>query len=226
MLKQLNEDDDLLSLVIEKMLGVNVKIAGVVLAGGQSLRMGKDKAILTIEHRTLLSRAVSLLKNAGIDDCYVSGNYDDFNCILDQHSSLGPIAGIEACSAQLSIQFDAIFIIPVDMPLLAVEDCHYLMQHFLKSNEGQSHNIDRQGVYYEDVTFPMILSLNDTLANYLAEVVTSHHKKHRSLYRLLKSLDIKGINRKECDAFRFENTNTPEQWQQCLSTYAAMHSKN
>ena len=225
---------------VSRKLGVNVKIAGVILAGGQSTRMGEDKATLTMDQHTLLARAVALLKTAGFDDCFVSGDYQGFNCILDQQACLGPIAGIAACASHLSERYDAMFIIPVDMPLLAPQDCEYLLQYFSQqfitqqsTNEDESNPLQaschlltrKQGVYYKQATFPMLLSLNKTLLDYLAEVVTSPHKKHRSLYRLLETLDIKGVDQKDVDAFRFENTNTPEQWQRCLATYTMMQSK-
>ena len=199
-----------------------MKIAAVVLAGGQSLRMGRDKATLTIEQRTLLQRSVELLQHVGFEDCFVSGQYDGFNCIADQQTDLGPIAGIAACAKQLYCDYDAVFIIPVDMPLLAEQDCRYLLQYFLTLNTGSDALSAPQGVYYQQTTFPMLLTLNESLLNYLADVVTTTHKKHRSLYRLLETLDIKGFNQKEENAFRFENTNTPEQWQRCLTMLRAM----
>lgn len=205
-----------------KSLGVDVKIAGVVLAGGQSLRMGRDKATLTIEQQTLLERSVDLLHRVGFDDCFVSGQYEGFDCIADQQTDLGPIAGIAACAKQLYRDYDAVFIIPVDMPLLAEQDCRYLLQYFLTLNTTNTELSLSQGVYYQKTTFPMLLTLNQALLDYLADVVTTTNKKHRSLYRLLESLDIKGFNQKEEDAFRFENTNTPEQWQHCLTLLRAM----
>lgn len=201
-----------------------MKIAGIVLAGGQSLRMGEDKATLTIEQRTLLSRAVTLLHQVGFKDCFVSGDYPEFNCIHDQHKSLGPIAGIAACVDQLRPHYDAIFVIPVDMPLLAVEDCLHLLDALSDNTSEQSPHFHQQGGYYKHVTFPMMLMLTPQLSDYLADIITSEHKKHRSLYRLLNTLELKAITKKEVHAYRFENTNTPEQWQTCLSTYAMITS--
>lgn len=228
-----------------------MNIAGIVLAGGQSSRMGQDKAKLTIEDHTLLSRAVNLLHAAGFEDCYVSGDYQGFNCIPDTQSELGPIAGIAACATQLSglkqacpsidnsaysapeyyapkhyapkqsKKYDALFIMPVDMPLLAAEDCNKLLQHFIKQFTNQSIT-GKQGVYYKETTFPMLLSLNDTLITYLNDALNSVHKKQRSLYRLIETLNIEGISQQQVDLFRFENTNTPEQWQRCLVTYNKM----
>ncbi|WP_259396801.1 molybdenum cofactor guanylyltransferase [Psychromonas sp. SR45-3] len=234
-------------------LGTNVNIAGIVLAGGQSSRMGQDKAKLTIEDHTLLSRAVNLLQIAGFEDCYVSGDYQGFNCIVDTQSELGPIAGIAACATQLSEQkqggasvdhslhsrsehssqeycntqqskkYDALFIMPVDMPLLAVEDCKKLLQHFIKQFTNQSIT-GKQGVYYKETTFPMLLSLNDTLLTYLDQALSAVDKKQRSLYRLIETLNIEAISQQQVDLFRFENTNTPEQWQRCLATYSKMQT--
>ncbi|WP_166370083.1 molybdenum cofactor guanylyltransferase [Psychromonas sp. SA13A] len=230
-----------------------MNIAGIVLAGGQSSRMGQDKAKLTIEDHTLLSRAVNLLHAAGFEDCYVSGDYQGFNCIPDTQSELGPIAGIAACATQLSglkqacpsidnsaysapeyyapkhyapkqsKKYDALFIMPVDMPLLAAEDCNKLLQHFIKQFTNQSIT-GKQGVYYKETTFPMLLSLNDTLITYLNDALNSVHKKQRSLYRLIETLNIEGISQQQVDLFRFENTNTPEQWQRCLVTYNKMQT--
>ena len=250
-----------------------MKIAGIVLAGGQSSRMGQDKAKLTIEDHTLLSRAVNLLQAAGFEDCYVSGNYQGFNCIVDTQSELGPIAGIAACATQLSElkqgyaskdssqsataenntpnqstieyktqehnvaqkftsedcntqqnkKYDALFIMPVDMPLLAVADCKKLLQHFIKQFTNQSIT-GKQGVYYKETTFPMLLSLNDTLLTYLDEALNSAHKRQRSVYRLIEMLNIQGVSQQQVDLFRFENTNTPEQWQRCLITYGKMQT--
>lgn len=230
-----------------------MNIAGIVLAGGQSSRMGQDKAKLTIEDHTLLSRAVNLLHAAGFEDCYVSGDYQGFNCIPDTQSELGPIAGIAACATQLSglkqacpsidnsaysapeyyapkhyapkqsKKYDALFIMPVDMPLLAAEDCKKLLQHFIKQFTNQSIT-GKQGVYYKETTFPMLLSLNDTLITYLNDALNSVHKKQRSLYRLIETLNIEGISQQQVDLFRFENTNTPEQWQRCLVTYNKMQT--
>lgn len=201
---------------------MNVKIAGVVLAGGQSLRMGQDKALLTLEQHTLLVRAVKLLQETGISDCFVSGNYPDFDCIRDQHSGLGPLAGIAACANQLSVDYDAVFVIPVDMPLLSVQDCTVLVEAYLNSASPQEAVPQTAGLYYQEAIFPLILTLNTPLHDYLADIINTPHKKHRSLYRLFETLSVKGISAKATDIQRFENTNTPEQWQRCLTLYSRL----
>ena len=97
-----------------------MKIAGIILAGGLSTRMAQDKATLLLGKKTLLARNVSLLSALNLNDVFVSGDYQGFQCIQDLHTSLGPIGGLHACVEMLFNDFDALFVIPVDMPLLSV----------------------------------------------------------------------------------------------------------
>jgi molybdenum cofactor guanylyltransferase len=199
----------------------NIRVAGIVLAGGQSLRMGQDKATLTLDNQSLLSRAIALLTDTGVTQCFVSGQYEGVECIADQEVGLGPIAGIAACATALSDDYDAMLIIPIDMPLLAEQDCTYLLRLF-QEHDQENHSLYSSGLYYRDTIFPMLIALTSPLLNYLNEIIDIEDKKARSLYRLFETLDIKGIKSNQIDATRFENTNTPQQWQHCLNTFATM----
>jgi molybdopterin-guanine dinucleotide biosynthesis protein A len=190
-----------------------LKIAGIVLAGGLSSRMGQDKAQLLLEKKTLLTRNVELLSSLRLDDVFVSGKYKGFSCIEDINAELGPIGGIHACVEALYRQYSSLFILPVDMPLLGSEQCNYLLQQFVEYP---------QGVFYEHATFPIILPLNAELQEYLTEALASPHNKQRSLYRLLKTLKLQPVNYQVEAHFRFQNSNTPKEWADCLATYQTL----
>lgn len=191
-----------------------MKIAGIVLAGGLSSRMGQDKAQLLLAQQTLLTRNVNLLSTLNLADTFISGNYEGFQCIADVHADLGPIGGLHACVEALFNQYDALFIIPVDMPLLSHDECAYLLEQFKGHPEG---------VFYEQAIFPMIIPQTELLKNYLNEVLTSPNNKQRSLYRLIKTVKLHPINYPIEKHFRFQNSNTPEQWEDCVQTYDALN---
>jgi len=192
-----------------------LKIAGIVLAGGLSSRMGQDKATLLFADQTLLTRNVTLLAELALSNVFVSGDYAGFQCIADINQQLGPIGGLHACVEALNNDYDALFVIPVDMPLLSDTECQYLLQQFINYP---------QGVFYEDATFPMILPLTAELKTYLSEALNSVHNKQRSLYRLLTTLKLQPIHYPSEVCFRFQNSNTPEEWDDCLKTYHALKS--
>src|SRR5579859_5479057 len=73
---------------------------GVVLAGGASRRMGRDKAALVLDGEPLLARVVSRLREA-VDRVIVIGPPDraaivpsDVSVFLDLEPGLGPLGGI------------------------------------------------------------------------------------------------------------------------------------
>jgi molybdopterin-guanine dinucleotide biosynthesis protein A len=96
---------------------------GLVLAGGHSRRMGRDKAAIAIEGRTQLERAFGLLEHL-VARCFVSVRADQqedalrarYPRIVDAAGIEGPIAGIHA--AQLAHPDAAWLVLAIDLPLL------------------------------------------------------------------------------------------------------------
>ena len=76
-------------------------VYGLVLAGGESRRMGSDKALLLNDGETQLARAVRLLQ-AHTEKVFVSARVSQsgdsernrFPQILDRYQDMGPLAGI------------------------------------------------------------------------------------------------------------------------------------
>jgi molybdopterin-guanine dinucleotide biosynthesis protein A len=98
-------------------------LAGLLLAGGRSTRMQRDKAALAYEGETQLARAFRLL-SAVVPETFVSVRPDHaadplrarYPQILDRAVGAGPVAGILA--AQATLPDRAWLVVAIDLPRL------------------------------------------------------------------------------------------------------------
>ena len=101
-----------------------MRFSAVILAGGKSLRMGRDKAGLEVGGQPLLARQIQLARELGANEVFVSGradtDYAAFGCpvLPDKFVGAGPLAGIEraldAATATL------LLVLAVDLPEMSV----------------------------------------------------------------------------------------------------------
>lgn len=110
-----------------------VKICGLVLAGGQSRRFGRDKAAIEVAEEPLLSRTARILQSV-LDDVFVSVRGDQigdelrsqFKLIPDEDEGLGPAGGILAAHGQRP--HSAWLVVACDMPLLDANGIRRLIE--------------------------------------------------------------------------------------------------
>lgn len=100
-------------------------VLGVVLAGGLSSRMGRDKALLDHHGLTLLRRQVDVLA-ALCGRVVVSGDYAGFDCVPDEGGRCGPLGGIHAVCRRFPGM--ALLVVPVDMPQVTPMDLAKLLE--------------------------------------------------------------------------------------------------
>ncbi len=109
--------------------GVN-DAAGFVLAGGDSRRMGTDKALVEFAGRPLVERALAILRQAGLEARVAGARspLDGFAPIVeDAEAGRGPLSGICAAIGAMTAR-RAVFV-PVDLPLLPASLIGLLMSH-------------------------------------------------------------------------------------------------
>ncbi len=109
-----------------------VAVVGVVLAGGQSRRMGRDKALLRLDDgRTLLERTVRVLRTVGLDDVVLSVSSPEralalreaapavaaLPVVVDDAPGRGPLGGLAA--ALRARPGHAVLLVACDLPHLA-----------------------------------------------------------------------------------------------------------
>lgn len=181
-------------------------MTGVVLAGGQSSRMGQDKALLTRDHRDMFFYTQDLLESLSLNQVVISRNPSQLRfltrhtVINDKCDQLGPLGGIY--SVAQSVSTDGLLIMPIDMPLIEKKDLQELI------TVGKKH---LKPVYYQNNYLPLFLPLTAQVQDYLNNIATG-----KIVRRSVKALcdHFSAIEISPEDADRLQNTNTPQQWQQ------------
>lgn len=110
-------------------------LAAFVLAGGKSARMGTDKAFVTFDGRTLLVRALDVVRSV-TPEVRIVGDPDRFApfvpVIEDIFPGCGPLGGIHA--ALRSSSADLNLIVAVDMPFVTPDLLRYLVERARNSS--------------------------------------------------------------------------------------------
>ena len=167
------------------------RIAGIVLAGGKSSRMGRDKALLEYKGRPLLHHMMGLLRAAGLSDIFVSGDLPGYPCVPDASPAAGPVGGIVSVIRGKQ-DYDGYLFIPVDMPLLSAQGLRLLL-----SQDG--------GAYF--ISWPLPL--------FIAPPVMPSHA--RSVQDFIKDQGIYPIDIPPVMDAHMKNANTPQEWQEVIS---------
>ncbi len=100
-----------------------MKISAVLLAGGESRRMGEDKATLLLHGKPLWQIQLELLRKLELAEILVSGRTDppwrppDMQFVADDPPSRGPLSGLSASLGQ--IQTDHLLALAIDMPFMS-----------------------------------------------------------------------------------------------------------
>ncbi len=102
--------------------------AAFVLAGGQSSRMGADKALVQLGGVPLIVRALGILRDAGLDAAIAGARSDlsGYAPAVDD-AGRGPLGGI--CAALESTRAELAVFLSVDMPLLPSVLVSFLLDH-------------------------------------------------------------------------------------------------
>ena len=97
-------------------------LSAVLLAGGESRRMGSDKAVIVFAGEPLWRRQTRTLQQLQQATVFVSARTEpewrpaDVELVVDEPPSRGPISGIAAALAQM--QTSHLLVLAVDMPFI------------------------------------------------------------------------------------------------------------
>lgn len=141
-------------------------LSGIILAGGHSSRMGRDKAGLMLGGKPLLARQIHKMQALGIRDILLSGSirahFPDTRVIPDELPERGPLGGI--CSCLRAAKHDRCLVLSVDTPLIPLS----ALSHLCRSHHGDI-TVLRHGDRQEPLVGVYSRSVADAAAALIAE---------------------------------------------------------
>ena len=187
-----------------------------MLAGGQSRRMGRDKALVTFAGEPMIVRAVSILKKAGLETAIAGGGAElalYAPIVEDRVQAQGPLGGICAALEAMTARW-AVFL-PIDLPLLPPQ----LIRNLAGRARETGSAVTLASLAGESQTLPAVLdravlpTLRAHLASGRRRCSTAFEEAARTLGQPIEMVPVEKMACAEC-AIDFEhwftNLNTPE----------------
>ena len=186
----------------------------LVLAGGKSSRMGRDKAKLLLGEKSFLECILDKAEMLGIGETYLSGHGWDgkgIRTVPDRYRERGPLGGMHACFSVMDTPYA--LVLPVDVPQISLS----VLQILLDAH-GRLLNKNRQGYVHPlllshgDWTEPLIGIYPTALSAKIAELI---EKESAPVFRLLDETgyDICQVSVRE---WELENINTRKDYEMLL----------
>ncbi|GBQ23012.1 molybdenum cofactor guanylyltransferase [Acetobacter estunensis NRIC 0472] len=180
-------------------------IFGLILAGGKSMRMGRDKAAIYYKGLPQLQRAFDLLQKH-VDSCFISIREPayatnvraHFPSIMDDVELTGPAAGLRA--AHRAYPEVAWFVLACDMPLLQDDDIKELIT---------ARTLDADGVVWTPngiEIYPLCAVWEKKTLSQLNEIKDNHYRPLRSYLQNVVKLVTPHPD-------HFLNANIPADWE-------------
>ncbi len=176
----------------------------LILAGGESRRMGQDKANLLLGGQTLLQRISDIVKPL-FTDVIVSTRQPRDGCdlqqVIDDPAHAGPLAGLAAGLEQAKTPW--VFAVACDMPFISAQ----LVEHLATFREG----VDAVVPVVEGHPQPMAAFYATRSLGDLREILAGSGR--HSLRELLDRLQVRYVDESEmraADLRSFFDLDTPE----------------
>lgn len=104
-------------------------MTGIILAGGKSSRMGRNKALIEWDGMPLIERSLAIFSRV-FAEVMISSNHPELysqygiKVVKDNYLDMGPMGGLEACLREAN--FEYAFFAACDMPFLDAEVIRFM----------------------------------------------------------------------------------------------------
>ena len=191
-------------------------MTGVILAGGESTRMGKNKAFIEINGKRIIDRTVSLFREVFDDVLLVTNTPLDYielkvRIVTDLVSGKGSLGGIY--TGLFFSSSPKAFFVGCDMPFLD----RRVIQYFLGLAQTADIVVQRTKDYWQ----PLHAIYPRTLLKPIERLLQQGELKIIKTYQGMRVREVTGeeLKRFDPDLHTLSNFNTPEELKKLLETY-------
>lgn len=191
-------------------------MTGVILAGGESTRMGKNKALIEINGKRIIDRTVSLFREVFDDVLLVTNTPLDYielkvRIVTDLVSGKGSLGGIY--TGLFFSSSPKAFFVGCDMPFLD----RRVIQYFLSLAQTADIVVQRTKDYWQ----PLHAIYPRTLLKPIERLLQQGELKIIKTYQGMRVREVTGeeLKRFDPDLHTLSNFNTPEELKKLLETY-------
>lgn len=181
--------------------------SAVLLAGGQSSRMGVDKAGLVIDGEPLWQRQLAKLRATGAEEIFISGRADGpyaasgLAIVEDATPDAGPLAGIEA--ALRLAKHDWLLVLAVDLPDVPAE---LLAQLIADAMAGKAGLVPSRADWLQ----PLAAVYPRTCLALATQCLAGENRSMRRFFRLARKAKLADVSPvSDAEQALFRNLNTP-----------------
>lgn len=161
-----------------------MNITGIVIAGGKSLRMGTDKALLLYHGKTMLEHAIGIIEPI-CNEVIISRNGHEFGhlgyrIVPDERPDCGPVMGLYSALKQAVNPVSVV--ISCDVPNVPSALYRYLLQY----NSGDAVQPKSQNSFVE----PLIAVYNKSALAGIEQALAASDFKLQNLRKYLNVCEV------------------------------------
>ncbi|MGQ9655534.1 MAG: molybdenum cofactor guanylyltransferase [Thermodesulfobacteriota bacterium] len=197
-------------------------MTGAILAGGQSRRMGTDKAFLEVGGRRIIDRTVELLGPLFPQLLLVTNNpvgyaYLGIRMVSDLLPGRGALGGLYTALFFSTTQH--VFVVACDMPFLRVE----VIRHLLRQSQRWDVVVPQMGDHVE----PLHAVYSRRCLPHVEALLQKGGRKVMDFYSSVRVLRVpeQEIRALDPELLSFRNVNTPEEIRVIQEMTSQLHAR-
>lgn len=180
-----------------------LKVTGIVMAGGKSLRMGVDKGLMMYKGKQMVTYSLDILSTFCSRVIISTSNPDykvfKLETIPDQNPGAGPLGGLYSCLAKSNTEINVC--LPCDLPFMK----YHIIEQLLEAFDGT-----KCVVPLTPLPEPLVAVYPLSVLSVVRELIKKKSLRMTDIYehfpvKYLSLKEFKGIDNQVC----FANINSP-----------------